>query len=100
MKLDKMSDKTKEAHAEFLLKFSNNMITAFFVTVIIAPMGVIISQFISKTSEIDTSWGSFLNIFYGWQGITFITLEATAYYLSVYTQNRAYEIYNELDSET
>ena len=35
MKVEDMSDKAKEKQAEFLLKFSSNLFTAFFVTVVI-----------------------------------------------------------------
>ncbi len=44
MKVEDMSDKVKEKHAEFLLKFSSNLFTAFFVTVVMSPLSVISSQ--------------------------------------------------------
>ena len=44
MKVEDMSDNAKEKQAEFLLKFSSNLFTAFFVTVVMSPLSVISSQ--------------------------------------------------------
>lgn len=96
MKIEDMSDKAKEKHAEFLLKFSSNLFTAFFITIVIGPLSVILSQIVSPETLPPLSLGKLTQALSGWQGITFIFFEGLAFYLSTTAQNKAYEIYTAL----
>ncbi|UTW44213.1 hypothetical protein KFE80_07305 [bacterium SCSIO 12696] len=95
MKVSEMSRKTKEEHAAFLLKFSNSLILAFIITITIAPMGMIIGHIVEGNVQ-KTSWLQISTVIASWQGIAFIALEALAAFLSLYTRNQAYMIYNTL----
>lgn len=99
MDRSKMSDMTKEKHADFLLKFSCNMMTAFYVTVAIAPLGIILTQAIKGSEGTNESLYGFLLILSGWKGVAFITLELLIYYLAITSQTKSYEIYDSLYSD-
>lgn len=97
MKISNMEDETKIKHAEYLLKFSCNLNTAFFVTILITPLGLISSQLVGSSPNYSVmSIINTLDIMGSWQGITFLTLEALVFFLACSSQNKALEIYNEL----
>ena len=96
MKIEEMSDVTKEKHAEFSLKFSSNLITAFFITIVLGPLSVILGLILSPESMQPLSLSNFIQAFSGWQGLTFIVFESAAILLSIFAQDHAYKIYNDL----
>ena len=98
MNTSKMSDITKEKHADFLLKLSCNLMTAFYITIVIAPMGVILTQVIKGTGGTNESFFSVLQGLSDWKGVVFIVLELAVYYLAVTAQKNSYEIYDSLCS--
>ncbi|MGS2724838.1 hypothetical protein ACVBEJ_13950 [Porticoccus sp. GXU_MW_L64] len=95
MKVSDMSRRTQEEHAAYLLKFSNSLFLAFIITIIIAPMGVILGH-IAQGNVSKTHWVQISTVITSWQGITFLCLEAIASYLALSARNQAYEIYNSL----
>lgn len=95
-----MSPMTKEKHADFLLKLSCNMMTAFYVTIVIAPMGVILTQVIKGTGGTKESFFSVLQGFSDWKGVAFLALELLVYYLAITSQQKSYEIYDSLYSDS
>jgi hypothetical protein len=92
-----MSDVAKEKHAEFLLKFSSNLFAAFFITILIGPLSVILSQSLGAETVTLLSFShKLLQVLSGWQGITFIIFEVATWYVASNTQDKAYDIYNAL----
>jgi len=79
MKVEDMSDKAKEKHAEFLLKFSSNLFTAFFC------YGCYESTECNFKSDSGSRHSAFLKsrkltqALAGWQGITFLVFESLAF---------------------
>lgn len=96
MKVEDMSDMAKEKHAEFLLKFSSNLFTAFFITIIIGPLSLILSHILGPETIPNLSWDKVRQALTGWPVITFFVFEYFAAYLAINTQNKAYEIYTTL----
>lgn len=94
MKISEMSDKTKEKHADHLLKFSCNIFTTLVITVLTIPLGIFLTNFIKNTS---INLGDITSSYSRWEGMIFLIIIFVILYFSIDSQDRAYNIYNTLD---
>ena len=88
------SKKTQEVHAEQLLKLSTNLMTAFFVVILIVPISAIVSAAFNGINISPKE--AFLNLFGSWYAIVFIAAEVGLYYLVGKTKDNALATYDEL----
>lgn len=96
MRLKDMTRKTKEIHAEFLLKVSSNLFSAFYVMLLVAPIGAMLSSGLNQNG-ISTGFSEFLSsVFLGWRATVFVTLEFAALGMALWYRTLAFKIYNEL----
>ena len=82
-------------HAEQLLKISTNLFTAFFVTVLIVPISVVVGAAFNNSTTLNPI-DFFFNLFGSWYGVVFIVSESVLYYLVFKSRDNAFAIYNEL----
>ena len=84
-----MTKKTKEVHADALLKLSTSLITALLVAILVVPLSGILMQ---------TSGGVkvFLSSLKGMNGVIFLILEASIFFIAILAKESALKIYNEL----
>lgn len=95
------SRKAKEASAEQLLKLSTNLLTAFFVSILVLPMSVVVGAAFNN-ELMENPLNIVLRLFSSWYGFIFIVAECGLYYLVFKARDNGLEIYNELypDEET
>ncbi|RCU42879.1 hypothetical protein DU002_19105 [Corallincola holothuriorum] len=91
----KHSRKAKEVHAEYLMKLSTSLMTAFLVAILILPISAVVGSALSNQPTID-ALTAFRNLFGTWYSLVFILAEVCIYYLVLSTKKQALEIYNEL----
>ena len=91
----KKTRKAKEMHAEQLLKVSTNLLTAFFVAMLIVPISVVAGAAFNNIPN-PSPWNVFMNLFGSWYAAVFIAAEAGLYYVVFKTRDNAFELYNEL----
>jgi hypothetical protein len=96
MKTSERSRKAREAKAESLLKVSNSLITAFFVTILILPMAAVVKSVFESTSNVPFSLSSFLTFFFSWKMWVFIACEYGVIHVAQTFRKKALDIYDEL----
>lgn len=89
------SKKAKEIRAEFLLKVAANLISAFFVAILILPIGAIVGSAWNGKPVVDPVI-LFQTVGSTWYGGAFIVFEGLLFLLVFVLKNRAMSIYNEL----
>ena len=87
--------KSKEMHAEQLLKVSTSLLTAFFITILIVPISIIVGAAFNNTPNVSP-YKVLMNLFGSWYAIIFLLAEASLYYVVFKTRTHAFSIYDEL----
>ncbi len=95
MKTENMTRKTKEIHADSLMKVATNLFTAFFITILIVPMGSILGLAF-RPNEINVDVFAMVDIFGSGLGVVFLILEAVILRMALFYKGEALKIYNKI----
>ena len=95
MKQVERTRKAKEAHAEFLLKVSASLFTAFFITIFVVPMSAVVGAAFNAKPEIGAI-EVYKNLFGSWYGAVFLVAELCLYKIVLLTKDRGLDIYDDL----
>lgn len=82
-------------HAEQLLKLSTSLLTAFFLTILVVPISVLVGAAF-RNAPITDPFEVFMGLFGSWYSVIFILAEAGLYFVVFKARDNANEIYNEL----
>lgn len=96
MKISDRSKKSQEAHADYLMKISLTMLTAFLVAILIVPIGAIIKTSFEPTSS-QISLLEFLKSLITWKWLLFGILQFCILWIADNYRNRALDIYDSLE---
>ena len=96
MKLEEMSDKTLEVHAEFCLKFCLNISTAIFISVLITPLTIIVGQILGKSGASGMIWAKAYDQMGTPLGYAILLLLTLSVLAALYLQQIAYKSLNAL----
>jgi cytosine/uracil/thiamine/allantoin permease len=94
MKISERTRKSREVHAENLLKVSTSLVTAFFITILIVPIGAILKSMFEPTGSITlkglTVWLFSIKVW------IFILCEIGVAKVAFSLRKKALDIYDEL----
>ena len=88
------SRKTKEIHAEQMLKVSTSLYTAFCVSILIVPISAVVGAAFDNVPANPLE--VIIRLFGSWYGVVFLVTELLLYYVIQQARNNAFKIYNEL----
>ena len=95
MKTKERSRKAKEAQADYLMKISVSLFTAFFIAILIVPITVIMQSTLSENPEKINILTILVNIGFT-KGIIFLICEIGVFYIADKYRGQALDIYDEL----
>jgi len=92
------SKKSREVHAEQMLKASTTLATAFIATVLLVPMSAIMASWVSP--DVGVAFLQVVkNFLFSWEVFPFVIFEVLLAITIHSMRERAYDIYDELYSD-
>jgi len=95
MELKVRTCKSKEKHADFLMKVSLAFTNAFYLAILIVPIVAIMKSLFEPSLEPQSIYQMFLNIGWG-KSLVFFVCELCALYIATECHDRGLDIYDEL----